>query len=111
MPRDHLELMQEVSGIGTVFVLWIEFVTTEVLQTNMIHGLAEIFHTQTQCDIHFKFKNGQLFGTHVVILSAASPVISALFQSNFKDSLTGEVFIDNIDMQVFQYFLQYLYTC
>jgi hypothetical protein len=111
MPRGQWKLMQEVSEIGTVVVLWIDFGTTEVRQTSMIHGLAEMFHTQTQCDAHFKFKNGQSIGAHVVILSAASPVFSALFQSNFKDSLTREVFIEDIDMQVFQYFLQYLYTC
>ncbi len=68
--------------MGTVAILWIDFVTTEVLQTNMIRGLAEIYHTKTQCDVHFKFKNGQLIGTHVVILSAASLAFSALFQSN-----------------------------
>jgi len=43
--------MQEVSGMGTVVVLWIDFATTEVRQTNIIRGLAKIFCTQTQCDM------------------------------------------------------------
>ena len=78
--------MQDVSRMGTVVVLWIDFGTTDVRQTNIIRGQAEMFHTQTQCDAHFKFENGQLIGAHVVILSAASLVFSYLFQSNFKDS-------------------------
>ena len=64
-------------------------------------------YTQTQCDAHFNFKYGQLIGAQVVILSAKSLVFSFLFQSNFKDSLTREVFIEDTDMQVFQYFLKY----
>jgi hypothetical protein len=64
-------------------------------------------YTQTQCDAHFNFKNGQLIVAQVVILSAERLVFSSLFQSNFKDSLTREVFIEDTDMQVFQYFLKY----
>ena len=46
---------------------------------------------------------------HVVL--PESPVFSYLFQSNFEDSLSREVFIEDIDMQVFQYFFKYLYNC
>ena len=46
--------MQKVSGMGTVAILRTDFVTTEVLQTNMIRGLAEMYHTKTRCDVHFE---------------------------------------------------------
>jgi hypothetical protein len=31
--------------------------------------------------------------------------------SNFKESPTREVFIEDIDMQMLQYFLKYFYNC
>ena len=111
MARGQQKIMQEVSRMGTVVVLWIDFGTTDVRQTNIIRGQTEMFHTQTQCDAHFNFKNGQLIGAQVVILSAESLVFSSWFQSNFKDSVIREVFIEDIDMQVFKYSLKYLYNC
>lgn len=112
LERGKWQFMQEDSEIGTVIILWIDFGTTETIrQSKMINELAEMFHTQTQCDARFKFTNGQSIGAHIIILSAASPVFAAMFQSSFKESQTREVVIEDIDIQVFQYFLEYLYTC
>ncbi|EFX71805.1 hypothetical protein DAPPUDRAFT_255321 [Daphnia pulex] len=77
----------------------------------MISGLLEKFHSQTQCDVNFKFKGGQSIGAHIIILSAASPVFTAMFQSDLKESQTHEVIIEDIDFQVFIHFLEYLYSC
>jgi hypothetical protein len=101
----------QVNEVGTFIVIYIDFGTSEVRQTHMICGLAEMFHSQTQCDVTFKFKGGQSIGAHIIILSAASPVFAAMFQSDFKESRTHEVVIEDIDFQVFTHFLNYLYSC
>jgi hypothetical protein len=86
---------------------------TPVRERNVImmsDGLAEMFYNQHLCDVHFDFKDSQTVGAHVVILSAGSPVFSAMFRSEFLKSKTKKVTITDIDIEVFRQLLIYLYT-
>jgi DNA-binding transcriptional regulator/RsmH inhibitor MraZ len=86
---------------------------TPVRERNVImmsDGLAEMFYNQHLCDVHFDFKDSQTVGAHVVILSAGSPVFSAMFRSQFLESKTKKVTIVDIDIEVFRQLLIYLYT-
>ncbi|EFX75726.1 hypothetical protein DAPPUDRAFT_306637 [Daphnia pulex] len=69
-----------------------------------------MLHSQVHCDVQFHFKGEQSIGAHLVIISASSPVFSDMFQSSLKKSLNSVVFIEDIDVQVFKYLLDYLYT-
>jgi hypothetical protein len=110
-PKHVWNLSQQVKEVDTFIIIYIDFGTTEVRQIHMISGLLEKFHSQTQCDVNFKFKGGQSIGAHIIILSAASPVFTAMFQYDLKESQTHEVIIEDIDFQVFIHFLEYLYSC
>ncbi|EFX85820.1 hypothetical protein DAPPUDRAFT_45560 [Daphnia pulex] len=69
-----------------------------------------MFYNQHLCDVHFDFKDSQTVGAHTVILSAGSPVFSAMFRSEFLESKTKKVNIIDIDIEVFRQLLIYLYT-
>lgn len=84
--------------------MWLDFE-----QTYMTSRQAQDFYTQTQCDVNFNL-NGASIGAHLNILSAASPVFDAMFQSGLKECQTREVVIEDIAMEVFKHFLDYLYN-
>jgi hypothetical protein len=93
--------------------IWIDLGTSTIIEKNLIimsKGLAEMFYNQQLCDVHFDFKDSQTVGAHVVILSAGSPVFSAMFRSEFLKSKTKKVTITDIDIEVFRQLLIYLYT-
>ncbi|EFX85817.1 hypothetical protein DAPPUDRAFT_193583 [Daphnia pulex] len=76
----------------------------------MSKGLVEMFYNQHLCDVHFDFEDSQTVGAHTVILSAGSPVFSAMFRSEFLESKTKKLNIIDIDIEVFRQLLIYLYT-
>ncbi len=93
--------------------IWIDFGTGTTREKNldiMSKGLTEMFYNQHLCDVHFDFKDSQTVGAHVVILSAGSPVFSAMFRSEFLESQTKKVNIIDIEIEVFRQLLIYLYT-
>lgn len=91
-------------------IVWIDFGTSEVRQTHMNKGLAEMLHSQAHCDVQFQFKDGQSVGAHIIILSASSHVFADMFQSIPKKSQTHVVDMEEIEVQVFKHLLDYLYT-
>ena len=52
----------------------------------------------------------ETFGAHRSLLSARSPVFSAMFGSGMKEAETGQVRIEDVDPTTFQHFLKFLYT-
>jgi len=50
------------------------------------------------------------FGAHRSLLSARSPVFSAMFSSGMKEAETGQVCIKDVDPDTFKQFLKFLYT-
>jgi speckle-type POZ protein len=93
--------------------LWIDFGTQFQIERNVIKtmsGLASMFYDQHRCDVQFRFKDGKSIGAHILILSIGSPVFSAMFQSGFLESQTREVTITDINLEIFQQLLDYLYT-
>jgi hypothetical protein len=50
------------------------------------------------------------FNAHRVILATRSPVFAAMFTADMLESRTGRVVINNVQPDVFQNFLEFLYT-
>jgi hypothetical protein len=93
--------------------LWMDFGTHEHLSENVmdvINGLDEMFHKQNLCDVQFQFSDGQTIGAHINILSARSPVFSAMFQSGMMETQNREISIVDIEPEVFRQLLIHLYT-
>jgi hypothetical protein len=102
---------QILSGNKTSMIeFWIDFGTNEMNEKVVINGLSEMFHNQTLCDVKFMLKNSEEIGAHVAILTAGSPVFAAMLQSNFVETKTRTVNIADIEMDVFNEMLTYLYT-
>jgi len=47
---------------------------------------------------------------HRSILSTRSPVFAGMFASGMKEARTGQVRIDDVDLDSFRFFLRFLYT-
>jgi speckle-type POZ protein len=89
--------------------IWMDFGINTATK-KIVTGLSTLFQNQTFCDVQFRLKDGQSVGAHVAILSAGSPVFTTMFQSNFVESITRQVNINNIEPQVFKQLLSFLYN-
>ncbi len=69
----------------------------------------ELFEKMLFSDITFNVR-GQKLAAHKNILAMRSPVFSAMFTHPTKEMQTGEVEIEDVDPDVFQEVLRYLYT-
>jgi len=84
------------------------------LSSNYHHKkLAEDFTTllssKHQSDITFKCEE-KLFDCHQIILASRSHVFKTMFESNMKEKLTGSVEIKDMDPEVFEDVLKYIYS-
>jgi speckle-type POZ protein len=71
--------------------------------------LEELFDKMPLSDVTFIIR-GQTFAAHKAILAMRSPVFAAMFLHPTKEVQTGEVKVDDIDPDVFQEVLRYVYT-
>jgi speckle-type POZ protein len=71
--------------------------------------LEELFEKMLLSDLTFNVR-GRQFGAHKNILAIRSPVFAAMFLHPTKEMQTGEVEVEDIDPDVFQEVLCYLYT-
>ena len=104
------KVSSKISKTRDLLTLYIDFGTNTLSQRSISNGLAEMLNNQNLCDVQFNFVNGQKIGAHTVILSAGSPVFSAMFQLNMLESQTRQVTITDCETEVFKQLLIYLYT-
>jgi speckle-type POZ protein len=78
-------------------------------QYRILNQLGELFEKMPLSDATFNIR-GRKFGAHKAILAMRSPVFAAMFQHPTKELQTGEVEVDDINPNVFQEILRYLYT-
>ena len=71
--------------------------------------LDGLFESMQFSDIIFKVR-GREFPAHKLILSARSEVFAAMFQHPMEENLTNQIKIDDIDPNVFQELLRFIYT-
>ncbi len=49
-------------------------------------------------------------GAHSTILAARSPVFAAMFQHHMEETVTGQVYIEDIQSDIFDQLLHYIYS-
>ena len=78
-------------------------------QRHALNQLSSILETEFMADVHFIVK-GEKIASHMCILASSSPVFAAMFDGNFKESLTKAVEIEDIDAVVMKKMLHFIYT-
>ena len=75
----------------------------------LLEDFANLFENTEHGDVTFKVR-GQEFQAHKNILATRSPVFSAMFQHPSKEKMTGIVDVADIEPDVFNELLRYIYT-
>nr|CAH0105706.1 unnamed protein product [Daphnia galeata] len=78
-------------------------------QDQILHQLEEMFEMMPLSDITFSI-GGRKFTAHKNILSMRSPVFAAMFHHPTNEALSNKVNVDDIDPDVFQEVLRFIYT-
>ncbi|KAK0091106.1 hypothetical protein PV326_003718 [Microctonus aethiopoides] len=81
--------------------------------TNLIpsvpNDFKELFKDKTSTDVTFIFVGG-IIKAHKVVLMARSPVFKEMFTQKMANQQNYEIKITDIDIEVFEEILQYIYT-
>ena len=76
----------------------------------LLDDMKELFMNKALTDVTFNV-DGRQFRAHKLIMAARSPVFAAMFQhSTSKENVTGIVDIPDIEANVFEELLRYIYT-
>ena len=78
-------------------------------ERNVLNHLSWLLEDQTLSDVTFQVQ-GETIKAHTIIISAGSPVLSAMFTQDFIERKTKVVTIQDTKPQVFKQLLHYLYT-
>jgi len=103
---DKLIIMSEVSMLASVTA------STGVIPappSTLAEDLAAIQYDSSFSDVTLKTK-GRSFKAHRVILAARSPVFRAMFTHNMQEAKNNEVIIKDIDAEVMEELLRFVYT-
>jgi len=76
---------------------------------NLNIRMAKMLANQTLTDVTLKVKDKE-FKAHKVVLAAASPVFEAMFKEGTKEHQDNYVNIEDIESDIFEVFLRYLYS-
>ena len=90
--------------------IWMHFSNFSPKKLKILKYRTNLFLKQTDCDVHFSFQDGQTIGAHKNVLMAKSPVFAAMFQHEMEESKTGRITIKDIDPDVFQQLLYFIYS-
>ena len=90
--------------------IWMHFSNFSPKKLKILKYRTNLFLKQTDCDVHFSFQDGQRIGAHKNVLMAKSPVFAAMFQHEMEESKTGRITIKDIDPDVFQQLLYFIYS-
>jgi len=76
----------------------------------LIQDLDSLFTSQEHSDVKVKCGEKE-FNCHKIILSSRSPVFKAMLELNMKENQTGRIEIKDMNLDVFEDMLKYIYTC
>ena len=75
----------------------------------LLEDFVKLFENMEHSDVTFNVR-GQEFPSHKNILATRSPVFSAMFQHPSKEKMTGVVYVPDIEPNVFNELLRFIYT-
>ncbi|XP_032782440.2 speckle-type POZ protein B-like isoform X2 [Daphnia magna] len=85
-------------------------ITSDVFHSELVSTqFEELFKNKTLSDVNLNV-GGQIFPAHKNIIAASSKVFAAMFHHETSEKLSNKVDIQDIDPDVFQEVLRYLYT-
>ena len=73
-------------------------------------NLKETLMNPSMSDVTIVVDDGRRIPAHKVILAARSPVFAAMFEHGMRENVENEVHIDDIDGEVIDKMLEYIYT-
>ncbi|KAJ8676296.1 hypothetical protein QAD02_012083 [Eretmocerus hayati] len=90
------------------------FLTSDILGMHIAEpGLSKDFRKILEsgklCDIDLVV-NKQKFHAHKIVLASRSPVFMAMFENDMQEKLSNEINIPDVDPDVMEKFLSYIYT-
>lgn len=88
----------------------VEKLTIPEPQCTLHSDLGTSLEDQMFSDVILCAKDGKEFKAHKVILSARSPVFKAMFSHNMEENRSNRVEITDIDHEILQEMLRYIYT-
>ncbi|XP_034356690.1 TD and POZ domain-containing protein 5-like [Arvicanthis niloticus] len=111
LPEDQLTICCKVSIVGDFFSKPGQNMTPAIQDPRHVltDDLQELWEKSlfTNCCL---LVGGYEFRAHKAILAARSPVFRAMFQHKMKESLTNRVEIQDMDPQVFQVMIDFIYN-
>ncbi|XP_057319185.1 speckle-type POZ protein B-like [Microplitis mediator] len=78
-------------------------------QRKITDDLKKLYNSQINSDVTFIVGN-EKFKAHKIILSARSPVFSAMFTHKMKENRDNKVAIPDIEPKIFNKLLEFIYT-
>jgi speckle-type POZ protein len=82
----------------------------QIVESLLVDQLANLLESQTMADVKFIIEDKEM-AAHAAILASASPVMAAMFEpGKFKEGQSRTVEITDIEPEVFQQLLRYVYT-
>ena len=76
---------------------------------HVLNHLLNLWNTRNLADITFKFKD-KTIQAHSLIVASGSPVLDAMFKHNFKEKEEKTAIIHDIQSEVFEHLLRFIYT-
>lgn len=85
-----------------------KFIDSTRQYKNIISNNESILNESKYSDFTF-IVHERMFKVHKSILAAASPVFDKLFETKFRETITNECYVNDIEPIAFQYLLDYIY--
>ncbi|XP_065208019.1 protein roadkill-like [Planococcus citri] len=87
-----------------------KIIESNLIKFSLSKDLGNIFKNQNFTDIKLLSNDGKVFEAHRMILSARSSVFAAMFTHQKKENAQNEVNIDDMNGEVVEDLLKYIYT-
>lgn len=97
-------------SLGKSFDLWLDFGTESTGEKRVLNQWSSLLTQQNNTDVEFNVQ-GELMGAHSLILKATSSAFASIVHSRTpKIKPSHVVNVNDVDPQVFQQLLHYIYT-
>ena len=81
----------------------------ETAKENVLHYLANLLNSEKGSDVEF-IVQGKKIRAHSFIIEGGSPVLASMFQHDMIESSNRSVIVKDVDPEVFQQLLHFLYN-